>query len=323
MVVITLSVCPSKLRGDLSKWVQEIDDGVYVGRLSARVREELWNRIESCMTANSRALMIYSHNNAQGYLIKTHGTRWKPIDVDGLIFMQHPLTDAENLRFNGTCKAKRKVAVIEHQDIPEVANKALPVTKTKKIDKKTTCGIQYINEEYFHFSDWYVVVDIETSGLDVDTCDVIEIAALEVKNGVVEKTFETLIKIENPLPELIVEMTGITDEMLQNHGVEACSAIVSLIEFIDEHPIVSFCAHFDFKFLFALCDKYSLPRFTVRVMDAWQMAQAASLCVENYKLSTLAEYFGIDCTHAHRALPDCVITMQLFDKLNKNLASNM
>ena len=45
MVVITLSDCPSRVRGDITKWLCEISTGVYVGNLSARVRQELWNRI--------------------------------------------------------------------------------------------------------------------------------------------------------------------------------------------------------------------------------------------------------------------------------------
>ena len=45
MLIIVLTDCPAKLRGDLSKWLFEINTGVYVGRVSARVREELWSRI--------------------------------------------------------------------------------------------------------------------------------------------------------------------------------------------------------------------------------------------------------------------------------------
>ena len=45
MIVVTLTDCPPRLRGDLSKWLLEISTGVYVGQLSKRVREELWKRI--------------------------------------------------------------------------------------------------------------------------------------------------------------------------------------------------------------------------------------------------------------------------------------
>lgn len=45
MVVITLTDCPPKVRGDLSKWLCEINPGVYVGNLNARVRQELYSHI--------------------------------------------------------------------------------------------------------------------------------------------------------------------------------------------------------------------------------------------------------------------------------------
>ena len=45
MIVVSLTNCPPKLRGDLTKGLIEINAGVYVGRVSARVRDELWQRI--------------------------------------------------------------------------------------------------------------------------------------------------------------------------------------------------------------------------------------------------------------------------------------
>ena len=45
MIVVTLTDCPPRLRGDLSKWLLEINTGVYVGQMNARVREKLWERI--------------------------------------------------------------------------------------------------------------------------------------------------------------------------------------------------------------------------------------------------------------------------------------
>ena len=46
MIVISLSKCSASLRGDLTKWLLEIDTGVYVGRVTARIRDELWFKIE-------------------------------------------------------------------------------------------------------------------------------------------------------------------------------------------------------------------------------------------------------------------------------------
>lgn len=73
MVVVTLTDCPPKLRGDLTKWLLEINTGVYVGKINARVREELWKRI--CDNIKSgRATMVFSAKNEQGLSFYVHNT---------------------------------------------------------------------------------------------------------------------------------------------------------------------------------------------------------------------------------------------------------
>ena len=52
MTIIVVTSCPPKLRGDLSKWFFEINCGVYVGNVSARVRAEIWDRI--CINLESQ-----------------------------------------------------------------------------------------------------------------------------------------------------------------------------------------------------------------------------------------------------------------------------
>ena len=89
MIVVTLSCCPPSLRGDLTKWMFEISTNVYVGRMSARVRDELWDRIvNSC--GDGRAVMIFGVNNEQRFEYRTHNSEWKPYDLDGIKVMIRP-----------------------------------------------------------------------------------------------------------------------------------------------------------------------------------------------------------------------------------------
>lgn len=100
MLVICLSKCPPALRGDLTRWLQEIDTGVYAGHVSARVREELWERIVSNIK-DGRATMVYSARNEQRMEFRVHNTEWVPIDFDGLKLMLRPrsnLPAKRNLR---------------------------------------------------------------------------------------------------------------------------------------------------------------------------------------------------------------------------------
>ena len=76
MIVITLSDCPPKVRGDLSKWLIEINTGVYVGQVSARVREELWKRICENLHAG-RATMVFHTMGEQQMDFRVHNTTWE------------------------------------------------------------------------------------------------------------------------------------------------------------------------------------------------------------------------------------------------------
>jgi len=58
MIVLTLTNCPPSIRGELTRWLLEIDTGVYVGRVSARVREQIWHRVQKHVL-NGRAIMKF------------------------------------------------------------------------------------------------------------------------------------------------------------------------------------------------------------------------------------------------------------------------
>lgn len=89
MTVVVLSNCPPRLRGDLTKWMIEVNTNVYVGQFSARVRNELWNRI--CENVKSgQATMVFSVNGEQKMDFRVHNTVLEPTDFDGIKLMLHP-----------------------------------------------------------------------------------------------------------------------------------------------------------------------------------------------------------------------------------------
>ena len=89
MIVVSMTNCPPKLRGDLSKWLLEINTGVYVGHVNARVREALWQRICENIR-DGQATMVFTTNNEQHMDFYVHNTSWKPVDLDGIQLMKHP-----------------------------------------------------------------------------------------------------------------------------------------------------------------------------------------------------------------------------------------
>ena len=153
MIVITLSKVPKALRGDLTKWCQEIQTGVYVGRFSARIREQLWMRIEKNI-GNGEATMVYSTNNELGYNFRTTVSTKKVVDFDGipLLMQVTPKNEAVKHGFSNAAKIHR-------------AKKA----QEKLMVKKSVTRAVYPD---------IVAIDIETTGLDCTQNSIISISAV-------------------------------------------------------------------------------------------------------------------------------------------------
>lgn len=90
MVVIILERVPPGLRGELSRWLIEPRAGVFVGDVSAMVRERLWQRIEKSRKSGG-ALMIHSADTEQGFTWRAAGDTSRSLrDFDGLALVQKP-----------------------------------------------------------------------------------------------------------------------------------------------------------------------------------------------------------------------------------------
>ncbi|WP_309131323.1 type I-E CRISPR-associated endoribonuclease Cas2e [Brevibacterium sp.] len=87
MITLVLSACPVGLRGDLTKWLLEISPGVFVGQVSARLRDNLWDRVlDQCK--EGRAIMVFPSGREQRFEFKVHRHDWEPVDFDGLTLIK-------------------------------------------------------------------------------------------------------------------------------------------------------------------------------------------------------------------------------------------
>ncbi|ACK70865.1 CRISPR-associated protein Cas2 [Gloeothece citriformis PCC 7424] len=88
MVVFVVENVANSLRGELSRWLFEVKAGVFTGKVSALVRDELWQYIADKVGTGS-ALMIYSTNNEQGFSAKVIGNRTRTLeDIEGLLLVK-------------------------------------------------------------------------------------------------------------------------------------------------------------------------------------------------------------------------------------------
>jgi CRISPR-associated protein Cas2 len=91
VIVLVLTAVPPGLRGDLSRWLIEVAPGVFCGRVSRRVRDRLWDRVQAGVRGGSAVLVTASGDKEQGYEILTCGRhRWTPVDFDGLTLIEVP-----------------------------------------------------------------------------------------------------------------------------------------------------------------------------------------------------------------------------------------
>jgi CRISPR-associated protein Cas2 len=95
LLVIATTAVPDHLRGALSRWTSEVVPGIFVGSVSARVRDHLWRSVTETV-ADGAAVLVHPSDTEQGYTIQTAGTRRRtPVDFDGLTL----------IRMTGTTKA--------------------------------------------------------------------------------------------------------------------------------------------------------------------------------------------------------------------------
>lgn len=173
----------------------------------------------------------------------------------------------------------------------------------------------------------FVSIDIETTGLSHINNKITEISAIKFEYWQPVTIFTTLINPEVRIPDNIIKLTGITNEMVSNSPVFG-DIVFDLIDFIGSSNIVGHNLEFDLKFLYfngldILSRKrkyYDTLHIAKRTLKSFNNKYPDRYYdVDDYKLTTLCEYYKIRGNlYAHRAESDCMATGYLF----KNLADD-
>lgn len=160
----------------------------------------------------------------------------------------------------------------------------------------------------------FVVFDIETTGLSPITDDIIEIGAVKVANRRVVDSFSTFVHVHRSLPAKIIELTSITDDMLQGQP-EITSVLPEFFNFVGSSVLVAHNAGFDVSFIKNKTIKYMDKSCDTPVLDTLELSKALIKDVKNHKLNTLTKKLGINLENHHRAVDDANATAQLFIQL--------
>ena len=288
MIVVSMTNCPPKLRGDLSKWLLEINTGVYVGQVSARVREALWKRI--CENVGGgQATMVFSTNNEQHFDFHVHNTSWRPADFDGIKLMKHPNAVPYKVNADSDAKTAMSMAAIQRMNKKRRRNGLLTS---------------------------YVLLDIETTGLSCETDKILEIGYVEVGGGKIVSQQSILISVDK-IPEEIIKLTGITPELVTRDGSDLKSAIERVFEMIDDRNVLIYNAEFDLAFLKKGAKSCGIDFPDIHLLDVLELSKKMIKDAPNYKLGTIASLLGITNKQPHRALGDCLLMNEVYLKLNE------
>ena len=173
------------------------------------------------------------------------------------------------------------------------------------------------------FGDEFIVFDIETTGLSADQDRITEIGAIRVKGGEIVQEFDTFVNPGRPIPPQITDLTGITDEMVENAPGEK-EALGMFYQFCggDEGVLVAHNAGFDTSFIKAAAARNQMPyRFTS--MDTLAMARSLYPECKKYKLDAVAQYLKLPEFQHHRACDDsrilAMILLKMFEKMERDL----
>lgn len=292
--VITLKKVPSSLRGDLTKWMQEIATGVYVGNFNSKVREQLWKRITQS-ASTGEVTMSYVYQNEIGYQFKTINAERKVVDYDGIPLVMLPIVQSAT---------------------SDVHGKSSGYSDASKFRKAKTYS-NYQSHSQKEYRD-YVVVDIETDGLDYTENSILEIGAIKLKGGV-QTTFHRLIEYESNLPPSITKLTGITAELLKNEGQPLRKSLNDFVNFIDELDIVGYGTAFDLSFLNRYLKEFHMDKISNNSHDLMRYVKREKMFLKDFKLKTVLASYEMDNNVPHRALEDAIIIYDLSLKVNKFL----
>lgn len=287
MIVVSMTNCPPKLRGDLSKWLLEINTGVYVGHVNARVRDALWKRICDNIR-DGQATMVFTTNNEQHMDFYVHNTSWRPVDFDGIKLMKHP----------------EKLNYMSQGELPRGYSDEAKRLMGKRRRRKAS-------------AEGYVILDIETTGLSAEKDNIIEVGAIEIRNGEIAREYGRLIRYNGIIPEIVKDMTGINENMLKEKGEDISEVLKELFEFISGKVVLIYNAPFDLGFLEKEAERNELEFPYINSKDLLTEARNKIDKLENYKLDTVAGYLGVCGKQKHRAVDDCKYLYEVYAKLNE------
>ena len=144
---------------------------------------------------------------------------------------------------------------------------------------------------------------------------IIEIGAVKIVNGELKEKFSSFVECKDKLPEKIIELTGIHDEDLVG-APPIEDVIADFFKFVEGAILVGHNVTFDYNFVkyYGKENRFAFENYAYDTVTIAQEVLRGE--VTNYKLNTIADYYGLSFNH-HRAFDDSCVTAKIFIELIK------
>jgi len=183
---------------------------------------------------------------------------------------------------------------------------------TNGSNKQPTSTREYKGKSLLEFPDSYVAIDIETTGLDPNYDEIIEIAALKIQNGSETDRFHSLVNPKCEIDEFIESLTGITNAMLEA-APDLEIVLPQFLEFVGDNVVVGHNVNFDVNFIYDCAENLKLKLFTNNFVDTMRISRKLYADLKHHTLADLIVTLGVGETVEHRALADCIQTKECFE----------
>lgn len=158
-----------------------------------------------------------------------------------------------------------------------------------------------------------VVIDSETTGFSPLNNDIIELAAVKIRDGVITDTFHTLIKPSKSIPAKIHEVTGISDFLVKD--ADSIDVVLpKFIEFIGGTIIVGHNVRFTLSFIIQKAKDLNIA-FEYRSIDTLDLSRFAWPELEKHTLFDVADECGINAVNLDGVLGDAQVTAEIYMKI--------
>ena len=211
----------------------------------------------------------------------------------------------------------KAVAITDHGNVQAYQ---MAMLAAEKLGMKVIYGMEayFVNDktsavtgEYKgSFDDEFIVFDIETTGLSVLTSQIIEIGAVKIKGGEVIERFNEFVNPEVPIPEVIVELTGIDDSMVADAD-KIDVVLRKFLDFIGDRLLIAHNANFDISFIRKASRDLGY-KFSNPYLDTVTLSRFLNSDLKSHKLDVVAKYYNLGEFNHHRACDDAEILANIF-----------